>query len=51
MTITGENWMTLDTGHAPKTVYVYPLGRHVPQRLCTAPAPGRGAPAGAPDGP
>jgi len=30
------------TGHAPKTVYVYPLGRHVPQRLATAPPP-RGA--------
>lgn len=26
-------------GHAPKDVYVYPLGRSVPQRLCTAPAP------------
>jgi hypothetical protein len=25
-------------GHAPKLVYVYPLGRDVPQRLCTAPA-------------
>jgi len=34
-------------GHAPKIVYVYPLGRHVPQRLCTAPAPvGRAAPDG-----
>jgi hypothetical protein len=32
------------TGHAPKTVYVYPLGRDVPARLCTAPAP-RPAPA------
>jgi len=27
------------TGHAPKAVYVYPLGRDVPARLCTAPAP------------
>lgn len=27
------------TGHAPKLVYVYPLGRDVPTRLCTAPAP------------
>jgi hypothetical protein len=27
------------TGHAPKLVYVYPLGRDVPHRLCTAPAP------------
>lgn len=26
-------------GRAPKDVYVYPLCRHVPQRLCTAPAP------------
>jgi hypothetical protein len=26
-------------GHAPKTVYVYPLGRDIPARLCTAPAP------------
>jgi len=26
-------------GHAPKDVYVYPLGRQVQQRLCTAPAP------------
>jgi hypothetical protein len=31
------------TGHAPKTVYVYPLGRDVPERLCTAPAPLGGA--------
>lgn len=36
------------TGHAPKTVYVYPLGRDVPQRLCTAPAP-RPVPAEAPE--
>jgi hypothetical protein len=28
------------TGHAPKLVYVYPLGRDVPRRLCSAPAPG-----------
>lgn len=27
------------TGHAPKTVYVYPLAHHVQQRLCMAPAP------------
>jgi Druantia protein DruA len=27
------------TGAAPKTVYVYPLGRDIPARLCTAPAP------------
>jgi len=27
------------TGHAPKLLYVYPLGRDVPQRLCTAPTP------------
>ena len=26
-------------GAAPKLVYVYPLGRDVPHRLCTAPAP------------
>ncbi|HEY6106138.1 MAG TPA: Druantia anti-phage system protein DruA [Anaeromyxobacteraceae bacterium] len=26
-------------GHAPKLVYVYPLGRDVPHQLCTAPAP------------
>ncbi len=39
------------TGRAPKLVYVYPLGRDVRQRLCTAPAPARGAPAAAPDGP
>jgi hypothetical protein len=39
------------TGHAPKLVYVYPLGRDVQTRLCTAPAPARGAPAEAPDGP
>ena len=38
-------------GHAPKLVYVYPLGREVRQRLCTAPAPARGAPAEAPAGP
>ncbi len=38
-------------GHAPKTVYVYPLGRDVRQRLCTAPAPPRAAPAEAPAGP
>ena len=31
------------TGHAPKTVYVYPLGRDVQERLRTAPAPGGGA--------
>jgi hypothetical protein len=39
------------TGHAPKVVYVYPLDRHAQQRLCTAPAPGRGGAAEAPDGP
>jgi hypothetical protein len=33
------------TGHAPKLVYVYPLGRDVPTRLCAAPAPGGVAPA------
>ena len=33
------------TGHAPKLVYVYPLRRDIPQRLCTVPAPPRGAPA------
>ena len=38
-------------GHAPKAVYVYPLGRDVRERLCTAPAPARAAPAEAPDGP
>ena len=38
-------------GHAPKTVYVYPLGRQVPQRLCTAPAPAGVGPAEASDGP
>jgi hypothetical protein len=27
------------TGHAPKLVYVYPFGRDVRTRLCTAPAP------------
>jgi hypothetical protein len=27
------------TGHAPKLVYVYPLGRDIPHRLCTASAP------------
>jgi hypothetical protein len=31
------------TGHAPKLLYVYPLGRDVPARLCTAPAPSRHA--------
>ena len=31
------------TGHAPKTVYVYPLGRNVRHRLCTAPAPAAAA--------
>ena len=31
------------TGHAPKLVYVYPLGRAIPHRLCTAPAPGPAA--------
>ncbi len=36
------------TGHAPKLVYVYPLGREVPQRLCTLAAP-RWAAAGASD--
>jgi hypothetical protein len=39
------------TGHAPKTVYVYPLGRDVQQRLRTAPAPVGGAPAEAPEEP
>jgi hypothetical protein len=39
------------TGHAPKAVYVYPLCRHVPQRLCTVPAPGWGAAAAARDEP
>jgi hypothetical protein len=38
-------------GHAPKLVYVYPLGRDVPQRLCTASAPIRVALADDPDGP
>jgi hypothetical protein len=38
-------------GHAPKTVYIYPLCRHVQQRLCTAPAPGRAASATALDKP
>jgi hypothetical protein len=38
-------------GRAPKEVYVYPLGRHVQQRLCTAPAPARAATGEAPDGP
>ena len=33
------------TGQAPKRVYVYPLGRDIPPRLCTAPAPGGAAPA------
>jgi hypothetical protein len=37
------------TGHAPKTVYVYPLDRDVPQRLCTVPPP-RPASAEAPGG-
>jgi hypothetical protein len=31
------------TGHAPKLVYVYPLGRNVRPRLCTAPAPAAAA--------
>lgn len=31
------------TGHAPKSVYVYPLGRDVQERLRTAPAPDGGA--------
>ncbi len=31
------------SGHAPKSVYVYPLGRDVPARLRTAPAPVGGA--------
>jgi hypothetical protein len=35
-------------GHAPKDVYLYPLGREVPQRLCTAPAPAPRAAAAAP---
>ncbi len=39
------------TGHAPKAVYVYPLGRDVRQRLCTAPAPTRVARGEAPDVP
>jgi hypothetical protein len=39
------------TGHAPKAVYVYPLCRHVPQRLCTVPAPGWAASAAALDEP
>jgi hypothetical protein len=39
------------TGHAPKLVYVYPLGPKVPQRLCTAPAPGGVASAAALDEP
>jgi len=39
------------TGYAPKAVYVYPLGRHVQQRLCTAPAPVWAAAAEASDGP
>lgn len=30
------------TGHAPKLIYVYPLGRDVPARLCMAPPPTRG---------
>jgi len=37
------------TGHAPKAVYVYPLCRHVQQRLCTAPAPPRAAPVAPPE--
>ncbi len=37
------------TGSAPKRVYVYPLGRDVPARLRTAPAP-RPAPAEPPEG-
>jgi hypothetical protein len=32
-------------------VYVYPLCRHVQQRLCTAPAPARAVTGEAPDGP
>jgi hypothetical protein len=35
------------TGHAPKSVYVYPLGSDIRTRLCTAPAP---APGPAPEG-
>ncbi len=31
------------TGHAPKLVYVYPLGRDVPHRLCTSTAPAAAA--------
>jgi hypothetical protein len=38
-------------GHAPKAVYVYPLGRHVPERLRTVPAPVGIASAEAPDAP
>jgi hypothetical protein len=38
-------------GHAPKAVYIYPLCRHVQQRLCTAPAPARATLAEALDGP
>jgi hypothetical protein len=38
-------------GRAPKEVYVYPLCRHVQQRLSTAPAPARATPGEAPDGP
>jgi hypothetical protein len=36
------------TGHAPKAVYVYALGRRVPQRLRTAPPPRPGRPEPAP---
>jgi hypothetical protein len=31
------------TGHAPKLVYIYPLGRNARHRLCTAPAPAAAA--------
>jgi hypothetical protein len=37
------------TGHAPKTVYVYPLGPDIRTRLCAAPAP-RPAVAAPPEG-
>jgi hypothetical protein len=37
------------TGHAPKRVFVYPLGRDVPARLCTAPTPRWAAAAAADD--
>jgi len=39
------------TGQAPKRVYVYPLGRHVQERLCAAPAPTPAAAAAAPADP